>query len=1002
MRKLILIIALLIFSGDIYSQVTHQGSFLNIYNTIVRRDAGGDIIATTVNAEAGYEINGVALASLDNVLWVDISFSAVTSTGSINRPYSTISDAITASASGDLILVVPGTYSEHLTITQTNISIIGVGGSEVTFLEALQSGGTGIDLVDYTLIKGFTLTSDAAGTIIQLDAGETGVQILDNVINSTGAATFGIVGGTSGSDEFLVQGNTFRTNSGDGAIWLEKNHTNTIIDDNYFFGADSTSGYAIQTAGINVARFSDNVIEGFASGIFPHTATTASSGTYNIVIEGNSIKHTANAIRLGHSSQTVNMDSVFVFNNTLYENNRGIFIDDDATILVNTFSIVDNRITDNTTNYNNNHSSLVPYALSNFIGADFTSTGSVEGGSLTDGTATLTGGAWTGLTSLAIDNLLLDGNTFSSTAGTDLLITPLAGEDVIIDGHFEFDGNLLTAITDNNTILAAYAGKNITIESVTFDNNVVTATSFVGALTGNASTATALQNPRTIGGVSFDGTANITVASATGGFAITGDLNTTGARVTKGWFIDLEVTNAIAGAITGNAATATALENPRTIGGVSFNGTANITVASATGGFTVTGALTDGTFSTTSGVFTGMVSMTDGTASWNTSNLSGFGTISATGNLTLDNTGATVNSPIIYLRGDQAGTEQEATIQLLQGNNEYLRLSVDNSSEVLTPVMDMRSDLVSWFNGDAGIDYYFNFNGENNDGTITYMEDEDGFQFGEHIYLPEITTPTAIADFGAIYTKTDNLFYFQDGAGVEKVLSPSPAYSSIWYHGGESTTAIGTQNLFHQVVDFENVGEEDASSNTVGDPVTDNDLVIGTNGAGVYELCAQSSFRNSGGGSTNMLIAPGITLATPIAITSSTDATPIVVTTSGAHGLKSGDMIRIAGHATNVAANTDCLINVTDATHFELKNLSNANIAGSGGGAGSGGNVDVVFPGNAVVHRIVSQTDLGRGMATGTYRLSASDIVEFYVADLGGTSNFISVNNVFCLTRIDI
>lgn len=43
--------------------------------------------------------------------------------------------------------------------------------------------------------------------------------------------------------------------------------------------------------------------------------------------------------------------------------------------------------------------------------------------------------------------------------------------------------------------------------------------------------------------------------------------------------------------ITGNAGTATALQTARTIGGVSFNGTSNITVASATGGFTVTGAL---------------------------------------------------------------------------------------------------------------------------------------------------------------------------------------------------------------------------------------------------------------------------------------------------------------------------------------------------------------------------------------------------------------------------
>lgn len=42
------------------------------------------------------------------------------------------------------------------------------------------------------------------------------------------------------------------------------------------------------------------------------------------------------------------------------------------------------------------------------------------------------------------------------------------------------------------------------------------------SVSGNAGTATALQTARTIGGVSFDGTANITVSSATAGFAVSG------------------------------------------------------------------------------------------------------------------------------------------------------------------------------------------------------------------------------------------------------------------------------------------------------------------------------------------------------------------------------------------------------------------------------------------------------------------------------------------------
>lgn len=45
----------------------------------------------------------------------------------------------------------------------------------------------------------------------------------------------------------------------------------------------------------------------------------------------------------------------------------------------------------------------------------------------------------------------------------------------------------------------------------------VTSTSFVGALTGNASTATTLATARTINGTSFDGSANITIASIDGG-----------------------------------------------------------------------------------------------------------------------------------------------------------------------------------------------------------------------------------------------------------------------------------------------------------------------------------------------------------------------------------------------------------------------------------------------------------------------------------------------------
>lgn len=76
---------------------------------------------------------------------------------------------------------------------------------------------------------------------------------------------------------------------------------------------------------------------------------------------------------------------------------------------------------------------------------------------------------------------------------------------------------------------------------------------------------------------------------------------------------------------------------------------------------------------------------------------------------------------------------------------------------------------------------------------------------------------------------------------------------------------------------------------------------------------------------------------TPVAVTSSTDATPIVVTAT-AHGLVTGDRVLINGHTTNIAANGYYQVTKITADTFSLQNyVTGANIAGSGAGAGSSG-----------------------------------------------------------------
>lgn len=160
---------------------------------------------------------------------------------------------------------------------------------------------------------------------------------------------------------------------------------------------------------------------------------------------------------------------------------------------------------------------------------------------------------------------------------------------------------------------------------------------FTGSLRGNADTATALENPRTINGVVFDGRSDITITAntrnvlsrgtyllgsdfngstaaswsvdatpantigkvvardSTGSFyanmiysnltgTLTGNVN---AATGRSKFNIIEAAEVIGAQFTGNASTATKLQTARQINGVLFDGTANITIP--TEAFSLTG-----------------------------------------------------------------------------------------------------------------------------------------------------------------------------------------------------------------------------------------------------------------------------------------------------------------------------------------------------------------------------------------------------------------------------
>ena len=105
--------------------------------------------------------------------------------------------------------------------------------------------------------------------------------------------------------------------------------------------------------------------------------------------------------------------------------------------------------------------------------------------------------------------------------------------------------------------------------------------------TGSAATLTTARN---INGVSFNGSADITVTAAAG--TLTGSTLASGVTASSltsvGTLTNLSVTNTITGSVSGNAGTATKLATARAINGVDFDGSAAITVTAAAGTLTGT------------------------------------------------------------------------------------------------------------------------------------------------------------------------------------------------------------------------------------------------------------------------------------------------------------------------------------------------------------------------------------------------------------------------------
>lgn len=154
------------------------------------------------------------------------------------------------------------------------------------------------------------------------------------------------------------------------------------------------------------------------------------------------------------------------------------------------------------------------------------------------------------ITKIDVNGGTIDGCTIATsdiTVGAGKTLDVSAGTLTLADNQISGDkveGGTIAATTITTLT-------STTVYGATFDTNVAAA--------GVTLTGTTLAADGTDANIDINITPKGTGDVVIGAFdlSITGSIASTGSRVAKGWFTDLEVTNAIAGSVTGNAGTVT-------------------------------------------------------------------------------------------------------------------------------------------------------------------------------------------------------------------------------------------------------------------------------------------------------------------------------------------------------------------------------------------------------------------------------------------------------------
>ena len=483
--------------------------------------------------------------------------------------------------------------------------------------------------------------------------------------------------------------------------------------------------------------------------------------------------------------------------------------------------------------------------------ATFNGNVAVGGNAVITGNLTVNGTTTTlSTTNSTIEDRLIElGTGTTGTPGNDMGIVMERGDS---DNAFiGFDESADKFIVGTGSFTGASTG-NLTITTGTLVANLE------GAVTGNASTATTLANARNIGGVSFDGSANINLPG----------VNTSGNQDTSG-----------------NAATATALETARTIAGQSFDGSANITIASTDLSNTAAIALLTATQTLTNKTLTSPT-------------ITGTGAIAGTftGDITGDVTGnadtATTLATARTIAGQSFDGSANITIASTDLSNTSAIALLTSSQTLTNKTIDLGDNTLTGslaeFNTALQGDSFVSLTGSETltNKTLT-APNVTGLQIRDGAIVFEGTTDDAHETTLQVTDPTaDRTITLQNGSGTLAFLTDVT--------GGASPGNFTTITLDNNIVFEGDTDDANETTLTVEDPTADRTVTI-PNATGTISLIANTETL------TNKTINASNNTLSNIGNSSLTNSSITISDGSNTSAISLGGTLTISGTSNEIA-----------------------------------------------------------------------------------------------------